>query len=103
MRITDEHDCAKTKLIETALSELYQTNENGNKEGKNPLSLDVKTLNDAGHKNIPLAKVIRKNCIDCCGFQLAEVRKCVKVDCVSWPYRMGVNPFTSAKRKDGAK
>ena len=44
-----------------------------------------------GAKN-PL-KAIRARCLDCCCDQPSEVRKCVSVDCPSWPFRMGVNPF----------
>lgn len=34
-------------------------------------------------------KAIRAKCIDCCGGQRAEVRKCVSVDCPLHRYRMG--------------
>ena len=44
-----------------------------------------------GAKN-PL-RALRERCIDCCCFQPAEVRRCVSVDCPSWPFRMGTNPF----------
>ena len=81
------------------MDELFHTNKHGHKEGKNPLSVDINLLKDAGHEDIPLAKAIRKKCLDCCVFQAGEVRKCVAVGCPLWPYRMGKNPFTSAKRK----
>jgi hypothetical protein len=48
-----------------------------------------------GEKN-PL-KAIRARCLDCCCQQPSEVRKCVAVNCPSWPFRMGTNPFR-AKR-----
>ena len=38
-------------------------------------------------------KALRGRCLDCCCFQPSEVRKCVSVDCPSWPFRMGTNPF----------
>ncbi len=38
-------------------------------------------------------KAIRARCIDCCCGDASEVRKCVAVDCPSWPFRMGSNPF----------
>ena len=78
---------------------LLEHNKNGNLIGKNPLSVDIKLLEDAGHTNIPLAKAIRKECLECVGFQPGEVRKCVCTNCSLWPYRMGINPFTSDKRK----
>ena len=35
------------------------------------------------------SKAIRLKCIDCCGGQSAEVRKCPAVNCALWRYRMG--------------
>ena len=97
MSITDEH-CHADKE-QSASDNLLQINKHGHEEGKTPLSVEIKSLEDAGHENIPLAKAVRKKCIDCCSFQVGEVRKCVAVSCPLWPYRMGVNPFTAAKRK----
>ena len=34
-------------------------------------------------------KAIRMKCLDCCGDQLAEVRKCPATNCPLWRYRMG--------------
>lgn len=34
-------------------------------------------------------KAIRMKCIDCCGGQQAEVRKCPATNCPLWRYRMG--------------
>lgn len=45
------------------------------------------------HKKMPLIRVIRKKCIDCCCGQHSEVNKCHITDCPLWPYRMGKNPF----------
>ncbi len=53
-------------------------------------------------KNTPL-KSIRKKCIDCCGDQLAEVRRCHITECPLWPFRMGKNPFHSRKITDEQK
>ncbi len=44
--------------------------------------------------------VIRARCWDCCGEQEAEVRKCVSVACVNWPYRMVANPFRKQNVSD---
>ena len=74
--------------------------ENGHLIGKHPVDVGFSEMKAAGHTNLPLAKVIRKKCLDCCGFQQSEVRKCVATDCALWPYRMGKNPFLSAKRKE---
>lgn len=35
------------------------------------------------------AKAIRQKCLDCCGYQQAEVRLCTSYDCSLWRYRMG--------------
>lgn len=37
-------------------------------------------------------KAIRLKCLDCSGFQAAEVRQCPVTDCPLYPYRMGKNP-----------
>lgn len=35
------------------------------------------------------AKAIRLKCIDCCGGNTAEVRKCPATHCSLWRFRMG--------------
>ena len=35
------------------------------------------------------AKAIRLKCIDCCGYQLKEVRLCPSTNCPLWRYRTG--------------
>lgn len=37
-------------------------------------------------------RAIREKCLDCCGGQASEVRKCVSVACPLWPLRMGSQP-----------
>lgn len=93
MSIAKDHPCINSK--DNPLLE-YQ---DGRLIGKNPLSTEVNLIRAAGHENIPLGKIIRKNCLSCCGFQQSEVRKCAATDCALWPYRMGKNPFLSDKRK----
>ena len=44
--------------------------------------------------------VLRARCLDCCAEQEAEVRKCVAVACVNWPYRMNANPFRKQNISD---
>jgi hypothetical protein len=34
-------------------------------------------------------KAIRAKCIDCCGHQVKEVKRCPVLTCALWPYRMG--------------
>lgn len=94
MSITNKR--ARTKQTDNPLLE-YQ---DGYFLGKHPKNLDISDIEAAGHSNDPLAKIIRKKCLDCCVFQKAEVRKCTATDCSLWPYRMGKNPFHSAKVKN---
>ena len=35
------------------------------------------------------AKAIRVKCLDCCGGNSAEVRRCASKNCALWPFRMG--------------
>ena len=36
-----------------------------------------------------MSVAIRTKCLDCSGWQMAEVRECVVVACPLWPFRMG--------------
>lgn len=40
-------------------------------------------------KRLTRGQAIRAKCLDCCGGQSAEVRKCPAQDCPLWLYRMG--------------
>lgn len=70
-----------------------EVGEEGHAQGKNPAVLTEKILADCGHEWLSPLKVMRAKCIDCCGGELGEVRKCTAVSCPLWPYRMGTNPF----------
>ena len=37
-------------------------------------------------------KAIRAKCLDCCCWQVKEVRLCTMTDCPLYPFRMGKNP-----------
>lgn len=65
--------------------------------GKDPRGMTVSELNSLGHEKMPIMKVIRQNCLDCCGGNSAEVRVCAIVSCPMWPYRMKKNPFSERK------
>ena len=80
-------------------NKLLERNKYGHSIGKNPLSTGVNSLKNAGHTSMSAPKIMRKKCLDCCDFQVGEVRKCVSTDCALWPYRMGKNPFLAHKRK----
>lgn len=66
--------------------------DNGERIGKVPTDLSKDELALLGHPQSP-AKAIRAKCLDCCGENAAEVRKCTATDCPLWPFRMGRNPF----------
>lgn len=40
-------------------------------------------------ERISRSKAIRLKCVDCCGGNMAEVRKCPATNCPLWRYRMG--------------
>ena len=61
--------------------------------GMNPLLLEGVQLEVAGVERTTPLKAIRSHCIDCCGGNKAEVRRCVAVKCALWHLRMGTNPF----------
>ena len=59
--------------------------------GRRPSEVPSEVLSQNFSAQKPM-KAIRAKCLDCCG-NAAEVRKCVAVDCPSWAFRMGTNPF----------
>jgi hypothetical protein len=84
----------------TFLEQSPYESDGGNLIGLDPRSIPVEKLRSLGGPTTP-GEAIRAKCIDCCGGQLSEVRKCVAVNCALWPYRMGVNPFHG--RRDAGK
>ena len=56
-------------------------------------------------ERVSRAKAIRLKCLDCCGGQSAEVRKCPAQDCPLWRYRMGREEIDELKpiRKNSEK
>jgi hypothetical protein len=58
----------------------------------------------AGHKPMSPLKALRLRCLDCCAGSPHEVRMCQAVDCPSWPFRGGDNPWRkSAERAEAHK
>ncbi len=98
MSIAKDHTCINHKDTQEETTPLLEY-ENGHLIGKHPLSTDVNLLRSAGHEEAPIAKIIRKKCLDCCVGQPSEIRYCVCTSCPLWPYRMGINPFISARCK----
>jgi len=50
-------------------------------------------------KRVPLLRVMRLKCLDCCGWQEAEVKLCPADDCILWNFRMGKNPYPLSKKQ----
>ena len=67
--------------------------EDGNLIGRDPRRMGKANLEAAGFEPLTPMEVIRAKCLDCCAGSAQEVRYCVAVDCPSWLYRMGSNPF----------
>ena len=61
--------------------------------GRDPRTMTTEELTALGHKKLSTIQAIRARCIDCCAGQPSEVRRCVAVNCPSWPFRMGWNPW----------
>jgi hypothetical protein len=60
--------------------------------GQIPANVPSEILSRYHGEQNPL-KALRAHCLDCCCGNASEVRKCVSVECPSWAFRMGVNPF----------
>jgi hypothetical protein len=73
----------------------------GETEGLEPREMPRSPLEEIGHLQMALLKVIRAKCLDC-SYTASEVRRCTAVHCALWPYRMGTNPFR-AERSDAQK
>ena len=59
-----------------------------------------------GHEPMSPLKAIRARCLDCCGYQENEVAACTAVNCPSWPFRTGTNPWrkpASLTRREAAR
>ena len=74
----------------------------GEKIGRDPREMDISDLNALGHEKMPMLKVIRAKCLDCCVGQAGEVRKCTAFRCPLWPYRMGKTPFSEREANPAA-
>jgi hypothetical protein len=79
--------------------------------GRDPRRVSREELIAAGHKPMSPLKALRARCIDCCAGELSRVRRCAHLDCPSWPYRMGTNPWQAplsaevleARRRGGCR
>jgi hypothetical protein len=48
-------------------------------------------------------QAIRAKCLDCCGGNRAEVKRCANEDCPLWPYRLGTHARINSDVKTAAK
>ena len=63
-------------------------------------------LKEMGHEPMSPLQAIRAHCLDCCVYQENEVALCPAVDCPSWPFRMGTDPWrkpASEPRREAAR
>ena len=82
-------DAAALVLLEPSPFEI----DRGMRIGRDPRKVTLNEFEQTGIAGHPLLEVIRAKCLDCCGEQVEEVRKCIAFTCPNWPYRMGANPF----------
>jgi hypothetical protein len=61
--------------------------------GRDPRTIPLADWRSAGMEPVGVMQAVRAKCLDCCGDQPGEVRKCVAVTCPIWPFRMGVDVF----------
>ena len=75
--------------------------------GRDPRDMSTNDLEQLGHARVSPLRALRLKCLDCCNDSAQEVRLCTAVDCPSWPFRMGKNPWTgpvsAARREHGRR
>lgn len=81
-----------TNNINAAVSGLETVS--GEKIGRDPRRMTTAELNQLGHSSNSVLAAVRANCVECCGGQTSEVRKCTATHCALWAFRMGTNPFS---------
>ena len=65
----------------------------GDDVGRDPRAMSADELTQLGHSRVSPLRALRLKCLDCCNESSQEVRLCTAVDCASWPFRMGKNPW----------
>jgi len=75
--------------------------------GRDPRRMSAGELEQLGHARVSPQRALRLKCLDCCNGSSQEVRLCTAVDCPSWPFRMGRNPWSGpaseARREHGRR
>jgi hypothetical protein len=81
----------------------YEAGTDGRLIGRDSRVMTPDALRAMGHLPMSPMEASRAKCLDCCGGSVDEVRKCVALTCVSWPFRTGKNPWrapaTEAQRE----
>lgn len=67
--------------------------QDGEDVGRDPRTMTMEDLEQLGHARVSPLRALRLKCLDCCNGSAKEVRLCTAVDCPSWPFRMGKNPW----------
>jgi hypothetical protein len=76
---------------------LVTVGDDGLRRGADPRELTTADLEQAGILPRPVLAAIRAKCLDCCCEQRSEVACCTLTHCALWPFRMGTNPFRTAR------
>jgi hypothetical protein len=61
--------------------------------GRDPRAMSADELQQLGHARVSPLRALRLKCLDCFNDSAQEVRLCTAVDCASWPFWMGKNPW----------
>ena len=81
--------------------------QDGEDVGRDPRTMSIDELEQLGHARVSPLRALRLKCLDCCNGSAQEVRLCTAVDCPSWPFRMGKNPWagpvSEARREHGRR
>lgn len=70
---------------------------NGHPIGRDPRDMTAADFAACGIEPTPVLAAIRAKCLDCCGGNPVEVRRCVAHNCALWPFRTNKNPFRSPR------
>ncbi|MBW6496629.1 MAG: hypothetical protein K0B16_19145 [Burkholderiaceae bacterium] len=61
--------------------------------GRDPRAMSTAKLEQLVHARVSPLRALCLKCLDCCNGSAQEVRLCTAIDCPSWPFRMGKNPW----------
>src|SRR5262249_24820779 len=98
----NDHLWPRDRLTMKPRLQLYE----GYPAGRDPRRMTQGGHPEAGHERMSLLYALRAHCLDCCGQQTNEVAACSAVECPSWPFRMGTNPWrrpASEARRQAAR